>query len=158
VSSPPPKQLLQAKQKRILRGLGMALSALMVCTVLVILLLIVRTERAHDEARCVFAKRSERSLGDLSVVEETRSCLPELEERRYLVTRPAQASFELARKRMPRANFAPDRYRFSLREDPAHLLVLRIDLDGQLLSEFHEVDARPSARDPTNGARQEQPR
>ena len=82
-------------------------------------------------------------LGKATVVEQSRSCLPELEERRYLVERPGAKSFELARKRLPRANFAADRYVWTLREDKNQQLVVRINLNGKLMSEFFEEDARP---------------
>jgi hypothetical protein len=110
--------------------------------VLSILFFIVRTERAHDESRCKFAVYSRRDLGATQVIEERRSCLPELEERRYLVQRSGRESYELARKRMPVAQFTSDRYTWTLREDEKHKLVLRIDVDGKLRSEFHEEDVR----------------
>lgn len=139
-STPSPAALLRDKRRRALRLIGIVMSSLMVITVLAIFLLIVRTERAHDEGRCAFTKRSVRSLGEVLVVEEARSCLPELEERRYLVARKAVAPFELARKRLPKPHFASDRYHWALREDTAHKLVLRIEVDGRLASEFFEQD------------------
>ena len=129
-------------QKRALRGVGIVLSAVMVAMMLAILFLIVRTERAHDEQQCKFTVHSQRDLGDAHVVEESRSCTPELEERRYLVRHGQKPSFELARKRLPRTHFASDRYKWTLREDDKHLLVLRIDVDGALLSESFEEDAQ----------------
>jgi hypothetical protein len=129
-------------QKRALRGVGITLSALMVVTVLSILFLIVRTERAHDEGACKFALTSQRDLGSVQVLEERRSCVPELEERRYLVQRSGKERYELARKRLPKAHFTSDRYKWTLREDDQHLLVLRIDVDGALLSESFEEDVR----------------
>jgi hypothetical protein len=129
-------------QKRVLRGVGITMSALMVVTVLSILFFIVRTERAHDESTCKFAVYSQRDLGAAQVIEERRACMPELEERRYLVQRSGVASYELARKRMPSAQFQNDRYKWTLREDEKHKLVLRIDVDGKLRSEFHEEDAQ----------------
>jgi hypothetical protein len=139
-AAPTPASLLREKRKRVLRLIGIVLSSLMVVTVLVIFALIVRTERAHDEARCVFAQHSQRTLGETRVTEDVRRCLPELEERRYLVARKSGAPFELARKRLPQALFASDRYRWTLREDAAHQLVLRIEIDGRLSSEFFEQD------------------
>lgn len=141
-SPPSPAALLQEKRKRALRILGIAMSSLMVVTVLAIFLLIVRTERAHDEARCGFVKRSQRNLGNVLVLEDTRSCLPELEERRYVVAREAEPRFELARKRLPKQHFTSDRYHWTLREDTDHKLVLRIEVDGELSSEFFEADAQ----------------
>lgn len=129
-------------QKRALRGVGIVLSALMVVTVLSILFLIVRTERAHDEEQCKFSLFSQRDLDGTQVIEESRTCLPELEERRYLLKRGAESGFELARKRLPTAHFASDRYKWTLREDDKHKIVLRIDVDGKLISESFEGDVR----------------
>jgi hypothetical protein len=129
-------------QKRALRGVGMTMSGLMVVSVLSVLFFIVRTERAHNEDACKFARHSERDLGNTRVVEERRSCVPELEERRYLVQRTGAVSYELARKRLPVTHFQSDRYKWTLREDDKHMLVVRIDVDGALLSEFHEEDVR----------------
>jgi hypothetical protein len=123
-----------------LRLIGIVMSSLMVLTVLAIFVLIVRTERAHDESRCAFAPHSERLLDGVRVLEDARSCLPELEERRYQVERAPAPRFELARKRLSRAQFAADRYRWTLRQDAAHKLVLRIEVDGKLSSEFFEQD------------------
>ena len=129
-------------QKRFVRQLGMALSALMVVLVVSILYLIVRSERAHDESVCKFAVHSRRDLGATQVIEERRSCQPDLEERRYLIQRAGTEPFELARRRLNSARFASDRYKWSLREDAQQKLVLRIDVDGALLSESFEGDVR----------------
>lgn len=140
-STPPtPRQLLQQKRKRALKIIGMIMSALMVTAMLTILVLIVRNERAHDERTCKFAPLSERTLGRTKVREESRRCLPELEERRYLVERAGDKPFELARKRMPPERFAVGRYAWTMREDKAHKLIVRFDANGQLLSEFFEED------------------
>lgn len=138
-----PSAALKAGRRRILRRLGIAASALMVLGVLTVLVLIVRTERAHDETRCQFAQLSQRSLAGAEVVEERRSCLPEVEERRYLVRRASKPEYELARKRFSRAQFVADRYAWKLREEAPQQLVLEIELDGKLASEFHEQDRRP---------------
>jgi len=141
-STPPtPRQLLQQKRKRAVKIVGMIMSALMVIAMLTVLALIVRNERAHDEQTCKFTPLSERTLGRTTVREESRRCLPELEERRYLVERAGEATFELARKRMPPDRFAADRYLWTMREDTAHKLVVRFDANGKLLSEFFEEDS-----------------
>ena len=133
---------LEARRKRTLRRLGMVASGLMVLGVLIVLALIIRTERAHDEARCKFAQLSQRTLGAVEVVEERRRCLPELEERRYLVRRGAEGAYELARKRLPPSLFAAERYAWKLREDESGLLVIELDVDGKRSSEFHEEDVK----------------
>jgi hypothetical protein len=133
---------LRAKRLRAVRILGMAASALSVLAVLVVFGLIVRSERAHDEERCKFVALSQRNLGAVSVREERRSCLPEVEERRYLVKRGALPVLELARKRLPSAQFGAKRYTWTLREDKPERIVIRLDVDGKLASEFFEEDHR----------------
>src|SRR5262245_35659916 len=119
----PPSPLL-AKRRQLLRNIGIGLSALMVITVLIIFGLIVRSESAHDEASCPFKKLSERTLGDALVVEETRSCLPQVEERRWLVSRQdGGAALEFARKRADKARFSPEHFSWKLEEDAEHKLV-----------------------------------
>lgn len=118
----------------------MALSGLMVLSVLIVFGLIVRSESAHDEGKCPFAKRSERSLGSAVVVEETRSCVPEAEERRWIVQRPGQAPLEFARKRLDKGRFSDQRFSWKLEEDAQQKLVIKLAVDGALASEFHEAD------------------
>lgn len=125
-----------------LRRIGVALSGLMVLTVLVIFGLILRSESAHDEQACPFAHKSEQRMGDVTVREEARSCLPEVEERRWLAARAGEAPYELARKRLDKARFAPERFAWSLREDDGQGLVLRIEIDGALASEIRDADVR----------------
>lgn len=137
------RHALQAKRKRLLKIIGMALSGLMVVGMLTILALIVRSERAHDEQTCKFVPVVERSLGQTRVIEQNRTCVSEVEERRYLVSRPGQETFELARKRMSKPAFTHGNYTWSLREDDKHRLVVRIDVNGKLVSEFFEEDVRP---------------
>jgi hypothetical protein len=136
-----PPSPIQERRRKLVRNVGIALSALMVVTVLSILVLIVRSESAHDEASCPFAKLDERTFGDAQVVEEARSCLPEVEERRWLVARPGRTPREFARKRLDKARFASERFSWELEEDEDHKVVLRMDVDGQLLSEFREADS-----------------
>jgi len=133
------------KRKRLVRRLGIFVSALSVLLVVSVFVLILRTENAHDEATCAFATLGERTLGDVTVSEESRNCLPEVEERRYIVHRASGHEFELARKRLPREHFGRNRYAWELTEDEDHLLVLSIQVDGKLLSEFHEADS-PDAK------------
>jgi hypothetical protein len=137
----PPSELYE-KRKKALRTIGIVLSALMVMAVLAILLLIVRSESAHDEVTCPFVKRSERTLEGAVVVEEARNCLPEAEERRWLVSRGGGPSVEFARKRLPRSHFSDDRAVWVLSLDDKKQVVLTLRVDGKVSSEFHESDIR----------------
>lgn len=135
----PPSEL-HHKRARALRIVGMVLSGLLVATVIVIFAFIVRSESAHDEQACPFAKREERALGTVRVIEEARSCVPEAEEHRWLVAREGKAPYELARRRLPKKSFAEGRTTWRLSEDEKKLLVLTIEVAGQPNSEFHEAD------------------
>jgi hypothetical protein len=140
-----PPSLVHEKRRKLIKTLGMALSGLMVTTVLVIFGLIFRSESAHDDATCPFAKLSERNLGEVRVIEESRRCVPEAEERRWLVERPGKGPFELARKRLDRARYSEGRFQWTLEEDAQKLLIIKLEVDGALSSEFHEADVAGKA-------------
>lgn len=134
---PPPA--LHERRRKTLRVVGMAVSALMVLTVLTVLALIFRNERAHDEDTCPFRAWSERTFAGGTVFEEQRNCIENITERRYRVVRDAQPSFELARKRLSSDRFAQDRYRWEL-EDKDDTITIRVYVDNRLSSEFREED------------------
>jgi hypothetical protein len=137
----PPSELYE-KRRNTLRTIGIVASALMVAAVLAVLLFIVRSETAHDEASCPFAKRSERVLEGVLVVEESRSCVAEAEEHRWLVSREGGAAVEFARKRLPKEHFSNDRAMWVLSLDEKKMAVLKLHVDGKVISEAHEADAR----------------
>ncbi|HEY6881046.1 MAG TPA: hypothetical protein VI299_23635 [Polyangiales bacterium] len=136
---PPPR--VHEQRKRILKYVGMALSALMVLTVLTVLTLIVRNESAHDEAKCPFTQVSERPFDGGYVIEQQRSCVNGISERRYLLTRPGKPQFELARKRLASERFEGTRYHWEATTDAQKRVVIKMILDGKPSSEFREEDA-----------------
>jgi hypothetical protein len=136
---PPP--VLHEKRQKLLRYVGMALSALMVLTVLTVLVFIMRNESAHDEASCPFKPVSERAFPQGKVLEEARTCVPNISERRYRVARDGQPVYELARKRLASDRFEPRRYRWELKPDDKQRLILTVLVDGKISSEFREEDA-----------------
>lgn len=136
-----PPSAVHEQRRVLLRRIGMALSALMVLTVLTVFVLILRTESAHDEAKCPFAKSGEQAFSGGRVIEEQRSCVPELEERRYLLERSGKPAYELARKRLGGQFFRDNRYAWTLTEDAQKQVRLRILVDGKISSEFREEDA-----------------
>jgi len=74
---------------------------------LVILAFILRMEYAHDEQRCPFSPVDTRRLeGGIVVREEARTCLADVEERRFIVER-AGASTLLGSRRFAPAAFGP---------------------------------------------------
>ncbi len=135
-----PPSPLHEQRRKILRWVGIALSAGMVITVLTVFVLIVRSESAHDQAGCPFRSLGERTFAGGRVREEERSCLPVISERRYLLERDHEAAFEIVRKRLASDRFAPTRYRWELADSAQGQLILRVYIDGKLSSEFREQD------------------
>ncbi|MDB4974166.1 MAG: hypothetical protein JWN48_2507 [Myxococcaceae bacterium] len=136
-----PPALLHEKRRKILRYLGMGVSALMVLTMLTVLVFIMRTERAHDETVCLFKPHGEQAIDHGKVIEEERTCIDGITERRYLVERQGKSRYELARKRLASERFDPRRYRWALKPDPQGRLILTLYVDGKVSSEFREEDA-----------------
>lgn len=133
-----PPSMLHERRKKTLRMLGIAMSGLMVALVLVIFGFIVRSESAHDEAKCPFARKDERAVGEVLVVEEARRCVPEAEEHRWLVMRDGKA-IEFARKRLHTESF--EQASWSAEADENGLVVLRLSVADKEVAEFREVDA-----------------
>jgi hypothetical protein len=129
------------RRKKLLRTMGIAVSALMVVLVLAVFALIVRSERAHDETRCPFGRRSQQALDELVVIEETRRCVPEAEERRWLLARPGKPPFEFARKRLTIGLFTHPKTHTELTRDKQGLVVLTLHVGGVEPTEFREADA-----------------
>ena len=134
---PPPA--MHERRRKTLRVVGMAVSALMVLTVLAVFVLIFRNERAHDEDTCPFQAWSERAFSNGTVFEEQRNCIENITERRYRVVRGDQPGFELARKRLSSDRFAQDRYRWEIGET-GQRIVIKVFVDERLSSEFREED------------------
>lgn len=137
-----PRSTLTERRQALLRRVGFFASGLMVLLVVAIFAFVVRSERAHDEARCPFTTLGERTLAGATVIEESRRCVPEAEEHRWLLVRGGGAKLELGRKRLPRASFAAERTKWKLREDETQRLVLEIEVDGAPFSDFREADLR----------------
>lgn len=135
----PPPAVLE-KRRKLVRTFGMAASALMVLTLLTVFVLIARDRAAHDEATCPYQPLTERPYSKGRVLEQSRSCTPEVSERRYLLEREGAAPLEIAVRRLPPAKFAPDRYRWEVSEDPEKGVVVQFHIDGQLSNEYREHD------------------
>jgi hypothetical protein len=138
---PPP--VVHEQRKRILKYIGMALSALMVLTVLTVFALILRNESAHDEKSCPFQPSSERYFEGGKVIEEKRTCINGIAERRYLLARNGQKSFELARKRLAADRFEGGRYVWDVHLDDKKRAIINMYVEGKPSSEFREEDAVP---------------
>ncbi|MDH5673521.1 MAG: hypothetical protein OEZ06_15310 [Myxococcales bacterium] len=77
---------------------------------LLIFAFILLTESAHDSERCPYQQLERRELGpELWVVEEGRSCIEGVEERRYTLFRGGEARL-LGRRRFAPEDFAEGRH------------------------------------------------
>jgi len=77
---------------------------------LFVFVFVVRTQRAHDETRCPYKELSRRTVDDGAiVVEERRSCLPNVEDRRYVLRRGQHVQV-LGRRLFDSAAFAAPAY------------------------------------------------
>jgi len=104
---------------------------------LVILLFILRNDYAHDETRCPYvALTSERISADAEVVEERRSCVDGVEDRRYSVHRK-DSTRVLGTRRLPPSAFQKPDYRWTaeLRDGQMHLKVIA---KGHPVADFRE--------------------
>jgi hypothetical protein len=136
-----PPAAIHEQRRKILRYVGMGLSALMVMTVLGVFALVMRNESAHDETDCPFKALSERPFAQGRVLEQQRTCVENISERRYLVERKGKPTYELARKRLASDRFADKRYAWELHTDDKARLIVKVLVDGKLSSEFREEDA-----------------
>lgn len=75
-----------------------------------VLVFILRTESAHDESQCPYQEVTQRTLADgATIVEQRRSCLPQVEERRFLLRRETHQQV-LGRRRFDPSAFAGPEY------------------------------------------------
>lgn len=97
---------------------------------LIVLGFILFTQSAHDPSRCPFRELTRRELAaGVSVVEETRNCVGEVEEHRYTLLR-GQKSQLLGERRFDRSAFAPGRYRWEAKITPQGEVQLTIHNTG----------------------------
>lgn len=103
----------------------------------VILLFILRNDYAHDERRCPYVTlTTERFNADTEIVEERRSCVDGVEDRRYSVRRE-DSTRVLGTRRLPPAAFDAPEYRWiaDLRNGQMHL---KVTVKGHPVAEFRE--------------------
>lgn len=101
-----------------------------------IFLFAMRTGCAHDETRCPFHDVTTRPLeGHASVLEQSRRCIDEVEEHRWMVVRDGEAPVELGRmpleaERIPEgfpweARIEDDRVIIDVTNEPRGIFTLR---------------------------------
>lgn len=106
---------------------------------------IVLTQLAHDPVRCPFREYSRQRLGtELSVLEEARSCLPQVEERRFTLLRGSQTQV-LGARRLREAAFASG-YHWSAAQGQGGEVKLTVHNDGYGDLSFREGTAQEKAQ------------
>jgi hypothetical protein len=112
-----------------------------------VLAFIVITQMAHDPARCPFHERSRQTLGaGVVVVEEVRSCIPHVQERRYSLLRGNHSQLLGERRLDERAFGAGYSFAASLSATGEAKVVVRNEGHGELT--FREGTAAEHAQDP----------
>ena len=105
---------------------------------------VVRTQRAHDESQCPYKELSRRTLVDGAiVVEERRSCLPNVEDRRYVLRRGKHVQV-LGRRLFDSAAFAAPEYGWDAGVSDGGEVHIHIDTPGHESAFFRE--GRPDER------------
>ncbi len=98
------------RRRKLLKLLGIAFTVPSVFLVLFVFGIIVRNERAHDEARCPFVRVEARAIEGGRVADERRRCVEGIEEHRWVLERGAGAPLELGRRRLARGFYEGSRY------------------------------------------------
>jgi hypothetical protein len=110
---------------------------------LFILAFIFKTELAHDEVRCPYEQVSERALSPRIVVrEERRSCVRDVEERRYSAIRADAPAGErtrvLGRRRLPSEAFLGPSYSWQAQVSDKGEVQLEVACPGHPKAVFRE--------------------
>lgn len=114
---------------------------------LLILGFIFITELAHDEARCPYTRGENRELApEVSVREDHRNCLWDVEEHRFSVVRAGNEQV-LGRRRFRAEAFAPGHYDWSAELDAKDQVHVRIRNDGHPDARFREGTQQERAAD-----------
>lgn len=113
-------------KKRVLRRLGIFISASSVGLVLLVLVFVIRNEHAHDETRCPFrlAERRPVAGAESFVIDEKRECIEGLEEHRWTVERGGVRVREIGRRRLATRFFTPQAYSFVATETERGVLIV----------------------------------
>lgn len=133
--------------RRIAIGLSVSSSLLVVASVV----MVVRQERAHDEAHCPFVLASERREGDVAVRDEARSCMDGVSEHRWiLVATPSgePVPFEVGRRRLASTMFEGTAYSWRVFAEDGKARV-RVENRGAPPVTYREEIARTGDLRPT---------
>lgn len=101
------------RPRRWLKWLAVALLAPGAILVVVVMFFLVRSELAHDEARCPFERVDSREVADgIAIVDEGRRCQDGVEEHRWVVVRDGSRR-EIGRRRLDQRLFDARAYSYA---------------------------------------------
>ena len=104
------------------------------------------TERAHDEQRCPFGELSRRTASpNVEVIEESRRCIDDVEERRFVVLRDGERRV-LGERRFAPDLFSPDIYSWEIKVSDEGETHVRVAQKGHGEVVFREGSARERAK------------
>ena len=133
----PPEQ-----RKRVLRIAGILGASGSVVLMVLAFALVLRNEQAFDETRCPFRRIGERRIdGTLRVIEESRACIDDLEERRWLVARDPSSPIELGRRRLATSFWGRGRYEWRVELEPKGKVRVEVRNAGVAPVDYREVIA-----------------
>jgi len=108
---------------------------------------ILLTEKAHDEASCPFRELTRRTASEgVDVVEESRRCIDDVEERRFVVVRNGQRQ-PIGERRFAPALFAPDVYSWEIKVSEQGETHVRVAQKGHGAVVFREGTASERAKE-----------
>lgn len=118
---------LSPARRKLLRRFAMAFSLLSVGSVVVVGVMVTRTEMAFDESRCPFVRVSVKDVGPrLRVADERRQCVTSLVEHRWLALRPGKPPNEVGRRRLAAPLFTPTSYSWTAEPTPTGLVKVHL--------------------------------
>ena len=95
-------------RRRALRIVAIVMSVSSGALVVAAFVLTWRTEAAFDESRCPWRAGETKDVApEVHVRDDARTCLSDLAEHRFIVTRRGQAPLEIGRRRLGTARWAP---------------------------------------------------
>jgi hypothetical protein len=108
---------------------------------------ILLTEKAHDEASCPFGELTRRTASEgVEVIEESRRCIDDVEERRFVVVRNGQRQ-AIGERRFAPALFAPDVYSWEIKVSEQGETHVRVAQKGHGAVVFREGTERERAEE-----------
>ena len=108
---------------------------------------ILLTESAHDEVSCPFSELSRRTASaGVEVIEESRRCIEDVEERRFVVVRNGERRV-LGERRFAPALFAPDVYSWEIKVSEQGETHVRVAQKGHGAVVFREGTESEHASD-----------